>query len=128
MVASRRHDRARVGGRFFADPQETEYEFCSSCGEDTVSALVLSGIERRCSAVALLHRSVAPAEGIRSGRKAMGLRQYELAAVLGVTTDEVLMWESGFADVPRSMQLAMVGWLLGLDLPSTAIGPEGRDG
>ena len=55
---------------------------------------------------------------IRSKRKALRLRQWDVAAVCGVDQARVSLWENGYL-VPSSPQLASLTELLGINPADT---------
>lgn len=77
-------------------------------GEQGIWAEELGRLELQ-AAVAVLTR-VAPIEGdeLKFSRKAMGLRQVDLAGLLDVTVETISRWETGAESIRRQTQLAVL--------------------
>jgi DNA-binding transcriptional regulator YiaG len=88
---------------------------CSSCREYDLTARQLVHLERRAAAVALREGPQEKIDGdvIKYARKALGLRQAELAKLLDSTPETISRWENGERDTPRTSQLALVALLEG---------------
>jgi len=89
---------------------------CSKCGEPELSLRMLAGYQRRAAAIVL--REANPIDGsvTRYARKALGLRQTDLAGLLGYAPETLSRWETGDAEMPRTAQLALIAILDGVEL------------
>lgn len=105
---------------------------CQSCGECDLSLDDLAGYERRATALVLRDGHHVNGSSIRSARKALGLRQADLAILLGCEPETVSRWETGSRPMPRAEQLAVVALLDGVergdtDLQALLHTPQGDD-
>jgi DNA-binding transcriptional regulator YiaG len=80
---------------------------CESCGAPDLTLEVLAKIERRAAKVALLDLPAIEGEVLRFARKALGLRQQDLAAILDRTPETISRWESGAEPISKTIQLAV---------------------
>jgi DNA-binding transcriptional regulator YiaG len=91
---------------------------CTECGKYDLSATQLIGYERRAAAIALREGTQQKITGavVRYARKALGLRQADLAILLNVASETVSRWESAEEGpaIDRSTQLAIVALLDGV--------------
>lgn len=65
-------------------------------------------LELRAVATVLSRVDLVGGAELKFARKAMGLRQPELARMLGVTTETVCRWETGSEPFKRQTQLAVL--------------------
>lgn len=88
---------------------------CHECGEPVLTLANLAAYERR--AVALVLRDGKHVNGtvIRYARRALGLRQTELAALLQCTPETLSRWENGALPMKRAEQLALVALVEGVE-------------
>jgi ribosome-binding protein aMBF1 (putative translation factor) len=86
------------------------------CGEIELTIDALAGYQRRAAAVAL--REVKEVDGavMKYARKALGLKQTELAAAIDCAGETVSRYETGDLPVPKQVRLAVVALLDGVDL------------
>lgn len=92
---------------------------CASCGECDLSLEDIAGYERRATALVLRDGRHVNGSVIRSARKALGLRQAELATLLDCEPETVSRWETGLRPMPRAEQLAVVLLLDGVERGDT---------
>jgi putative zinc finger/helix-turn-helix YgiT family protein len=67
---------------------------CDACGESTFAGLDIQRFER-AAARALAQRGQVNGEAFRFMRKAIGLAENDLAALLGTTPETISRWETG---------------------------------
>lgn len=84
---------------------------CDRCGEALISAAQRLGYERRAAALILSDGRKVNPEVLRAARKALGLKQTELADLLEMNVSTVSRWESGAIPAQRPVQLALAGLL-----------------
>jgi transcriptional regulator with XRE-family HTH domain len=99
---------------------------CLDCEVCDLSLEELAGYERRATALVLREGTHVNGSVIRSGRKALGIRQADLAVLLGCEPETVSRWETGARVMPRAEQLALVALLDGveqgsLDIPAALL-------
>ena len=80
---------------------------CTKCGETFVSLAEKHRFELRAAQVVLHDVAKVPGEVIRGVRKALGLKQGELAGLLDVRVETLSRYETDDAEVPRAVQLAV---------------------
>jgi DNA-binding transcriptional regulator YiaG len=66
----------------------------------------LAGYERRAAKTVLLDVPAVEGDVLKFARKALGLKQVELAAILDVTAETISRWETGADSFKRPVQLA----------------------
>ncbi len=76
-------------------------------GTPTLSAELVSMLERRATITVLRDVELVSGEELRFARKVLGLRQVELAEQLGVAVETVSRWETGADAFKRPIQLAV---------------------
>jgi DNA-binding transcriptional regulator YiaG len=76
-------------------------------GTPTLSAEMVSMLERRATITVLRDVELVSGEELRFARKVLGLRQVELAEQLGVAVETVSRWETGADAFKRPIQLAV---------------------
>lgn len=119
-----------VGGVKVVDKTSFAWQ-CSACGECDLSLEELAGYERRAAALVLRDGSGVNGGVVRDARKALGLKQADLALLLGCEPETLSRWETGSRRVPRSEQLAMVALLDGVEqwtIDLAAMVSAARDG
>jgi DNA-binding transcriptional regulator YiaG len=99
-----------VGGVRVADATAFAHQ-CPKCGEVTLTDRELGMYELRAAAVVLRERHPVAGSVVRYARKAMGLRQTDLARHLGCAAETISRWENGTETMPRQAQLAVVAML-----------------
>jgi len=88
---------------------------CEACGEYDLSVDQLAGYERRAAALVLRDGRHASGAVVRYGRKALGLRQEELAKLLECVVETISRWENDKVEIGRAEQLAIVALLDGVE-------------
>jgi DNA-binding transcriptional regulator YiaG len=88
---------------------------CTQCGEVDLSLEDLAGYERRAAALVLRDGRHVNGDVLRAARKALDLRQADLAALLGCQPETISRWETGAMSMPRAEQLALVALLDGTE-------------
>lgn len=85
---------------------------CAGCAAPVFSSAELAGYERR-AARQILVTARRPVSGavLRFARKALGLKQKELAALLDSNEQQVSRWENE-VEIDRRLRLAVAGLLL----------------
>ncbi len=114
MTLKNHEHEERVGGYKVRDPSGMAY-VCVSCGAADLSLEGLQEYERRAARVVLLDRPDAGGAVYKYARKALGLRQVDLAALLKVEPETVSRWENDQRPMPRAEQLALVALLTGVE-------------
>ncbi len=94
---------------------------CSHCGEVDLSIKDLGGYERRAAAVVLRDGRNVNGSAVRYARKALGLKQTDLAHLLDCTAETISRWENNALAVPRAHQLAIVSLLEGVETGTLAL-------
>ncbi len=84
---------------------------CEQCGEPSIGAVELAGYERR-AAQQILMGAEKPVSGavLKYARKALGLKQKEMAALLGTNEQQVSRWENE-PEADRRLRLAVASIL-----------------
>lgn len=84
---------------------------CGQCGAPLLSSSELAGYERR-AAQQILATAEKPVSGavLKFARKALGLKQKELAAVLDSNEPQISRWENE-DEIDRRLRLAVAGLL-----------------
>ncbi len=88
---------------------------CQACGEPLLSLTALAGYERRAAALVLRDGKHVDGAVIRYARKALGLRQTQLAILLQCTPETLSRWETGAQQMKRAEQLALVALIEGVE-------------
>jgi len=89
---------------------------CRKCGDVELTLNELAGYQRRAAALVL--REAADVDGamVKYARKALGMKQTELAERIGCAAETVSRWETGALLIARPEQLAIVAILDGVEL------------
>lgn len=95
-----------VDGTGFAD-------VCLDCGAYSITAEQLSGYERRAAALVLREIQAPTGAMMKYARKALGLRQKELAILLGTVPETLSRWENDQRPIPQAEKLALLCLLEG---------------
>lgn len=98
--------RTRVG-RYKVDDASQMVSVCAN-GHPELELEQLAEYERRAAVVVLSEAAQVGGEEIRFARKALGLTQARLAALLDVKQETVSRWESGSLDMSRVSRLALL--------------------
>lgn len=88
-------------------------ELCLDCGAYSLTSAQLSDYERRAAALVLREIQSPTGAMVKYARKALGLRQRELATLLGAAPETLSRWENDQRAVPRAEKLALLGLLEG---------------
>ncbi len=88
---------------------------CKKCGEVDIPLEDLAGYERRAAALVLRDGRHVNGDVFKAARKALDLRQVDLAALLGCKPETISRWETGAMSMPRAEQLALVALLDGTE-------------
>jgi DNA-binding transcriptional regulator YiaG len=100
----------QVGGVTVKDATSLAWQ-CKSCNLCDSSLEELAGYERRAAALVLRDGTRVDGSVTRDARKALGLRQVDLASLLECEPETLSRWESGARVMPRAEQLALVALL-----------------
>lgn len=79
---------------------------CEKCGTSLISQKEMEESERRAALRVLKDVEGPSGDVLRFARKALGLRQVDLATALGKTFETVCRWEKD-EHIPRTLSLAM---------------------
>jgi putative zinc finger/helix-turn-helix YgiT family protein len=101
---------ATVGGVKVTDATASAL-VCSACGKYDLWADELAGYERRAAIAVLRDGRAVDGDVVRFARKALGLRQIDLAEILQKSPENISRWETGDIAIPRAEQLALVALL-----------------
>lgn len=84
---------------------------CVKCDEPQLTLDDIEGYELRAAALILHNGTHVNGDVIRYARRALGLRQTELADMFQCTIETVSRWETGAAQMSRANQLALVSMI-----------------
>jgi DNA-binding transcriptional regulator YiaG len=98
-------------GKATVTDETTHIPQCTACGEVELTTEQLAGFERRAAARVLYDGRHANGTTVRYARKALGLKQTELAALLGYDGAWVSRVENGAMEIPQVAALALVALL-----------------
>jgi putative zinc finger/helix-turn-helix YgiT family protein len=84
---------------------------CDRCGEYDLTGDELAGYQRRAAALVLRDRRLVTKDVVRYARKALGLRQVDLGALLDKSPENISRWETGEVRIPRAEQVALIALL-----------------
>lgn len=93
-----------------SDPRSQAY-VCARCGQPELSLDALAGLQRRAAMVALQDLSAVKGGVLKYARKAAGLRQVDLAKLLGTRGETISRAETSEGTIDRTLQVAMLGIL-----------------
>lgn len=99
----------RVGRRLVTDGSAVALQ-CEKCGTVDLAEDQLAGYERRAARIVLLEASQVGGPEIRFARKALGLRQADLAEALGCNAQQISRYENDDA-AEMWLRLAIVALL-----------------
>ena len=103
-------------GRYRVTDATSQLLQCSGCGEPVLTSRDWAGYQRRAAAVVLREARTVDGAVMRYARKAIGLRQVDLAGLLGYAPETLSRWETGDLPIPRTAELALVAVLDGVEL------------
>jgi YgiT-type zinc finger domain-containing protein len=112
----------RVGDHIVTD-RSVRRPVCAQCGEFTLPADALETVELRAAVVAFKDAPRVTGAMLRFARKALGLKQTELAARIGTTFESVSRWERE----ERPMEAWVPVSVLGLVLEKLTPPPAGTE-
>jgi DNA-binding transcriptional regulator YiaG len=84
---------------------------CDECGDYDLAANDLAAYQRRAAAIVLRDGRFVKGAVVRYARKALGLRQVDLAVLLHKSAENISRWETGDIEIPRAEQLAVMACL-----------------
>jgi DNA-binding transcriptional regulator YiaG len=110
-MAVRTYRHTQAVGEVKVTDSTSQVLVCVECGVARLTLAQVEKYERRAAALVL--RSVEKATGgmFRFARKSLGLKQTELAQLLGCSAESISRWEKDKATIERNNQLAMVAVL-----------------
>jgi len=88
---------------------------CEACGEADITIDALAGYERRAAALVLRDAPDVNGAVVKYARKAIGMKQTELAERIGCQAETLSRYETDSLPVPRNMRLAIVAILDGVE-------------
>ncbi|HEY3237579.1 MAG TPA: helix-turn-helix domain-containing protein [Polyangiaceae bacterium] len=118
--------RIRVGNRL-VDSRSIMFPKCDSCGYYELSAEHLRQSERRAALTVLRDAETVSGAVLRFSRKALGLKQDELAELLSYTAETISRFETDARDAPQVYRLALAE-LLARELRGGDFALEPNDG
>jgi DNA-binding transcriptional regulator YiaG len=86
------------------------------CGEVELTLSQLAGYQRRAAAVVLREAPEVDGSVVKYARRALGMKQADLADHIGCAAETLSRWETGSLKIPRAEQLAIVAVLDGVEL------------
>jgi DNA-binding transcriptional regulator YiaG len=86
------------------------------CGEVELTLDQLAGYQRRAAAIVLREAKEIDGPVVKYARRALGMKQTELAEHLDCRPETLSRWETGDAPIPRAEQLAIVAILDAVEL------------
>jgi DNA-binding transcriptional regulator YiaG len=99
-------------GRRLVSTRLVPFDRCSKCGYDEIPADAYAMVEMRAALAVLLEpRAEVGGSEFRFARKAMGLRQIDLAEALDVAPETISRWETEAATPAHHYRSALVGLL-----------------
>ncbi len=109
----KRHELMVQVGRRLVSTKLVSFDRCSSCGYDEIPAHDYAMIELRAALAVLLAPKGIEVGGpeLRFARRAMGLRQIDLAAKLDVAPETISRWETEAAEPAQYYRTALAGLL-----------------
>lgn len=114
--AELRHHIEHVGRHSISDPTVPHRE-CGECGWGSEMSLQeLAAFERRAARVILIDVAEPDVAVYRYARKSLGLKQSELAVLLGVAPETVSRWENGAQPMDSGHRNSLILILSSLDL------------
>lgn len=127
MVLKAYSRETRVGRRLVTDRSGMASQ-CEKCGTIDLDEQQVAGYELRAARVVLLEASQVGGPEIRFARKALGLRQADLAAALGCNPQQLSRYENDDT-VEMWLRLAIVALLDRVERrePIDSLGKESRD-
>lgn len=102
-------------GRFTVNDATAMAWQCEACGEANITLEALAGYERRAAAVVLRDASDVDGAVVKYARKALGMKQADLADRIGCQAETLSRYETGAAPVPPGIRLAIVAILDGVE-------------
>lgn len=110
-VSTRIYEHNQMVGRWKVADRSGMAPQCNECKEPQLTLDDLEGYQLRAVKTAMCDGHVE-GEVIRYARKALGLTQKELAAILGYAHETVSRWENNKEELPRSASQALIGILM----------------
>lgn len=86
------------------------------CGDVELTLDGLAGYQRRAAAIVLRDAKEVDGAVVRYARRALGMKQADLAEHIGCRPETLSRWETGEAAMPRAEQLAIVAILDAVEL------------
>ena len=84
---------------------------CENCGEVDLTLEQLAGYQRRAAAIVLRDAKEVDGAVVKYARRALGMKQADLAEQIGCRAETLSRWETGDQTMPRAEQLAIVAVL-----------------
>ena len=84
---------------------------CAACGEMEMSTRLLAQLQRQAACLALSDIPTANGAMLRYARKSVGLRQVDLAKLLGIASETISRMENDAHPIDRTMKMAVIGVL-----------------
>jgi DNA-binding transcriptional regulator YiaG len=100
--------RTRVGDYVIVD-RSVRRPVCAACGTFTIPAATLENVELRAALVAFTEAPRVTGSMIRFARKALGMKQGDLAQRIGTTVESVSRWEREERPMETWVPLAVLG-------------------
>ena len=106
-LSMRTHTKRTRVGRYKVDDASQMIPVCSN-GHPELDVEQLAAYERRAAALVLSEVETVGGDEIRFARKALGLTQARLGALLEVAQETVSRWETGAENMSRVSRLALL--------------------
>ena len=88
---------------------------CEDCDDVPLTLEVLASYQRRAAALVLREAKAIDGRVIKYARKALGLKQTELAEEIGCAAETLSRYETDSKDLPKAERLAIVAILDGVE-------------
>ena len=102
--------KTQVGEHIVLDKSVTR-KVCTQCGEYTIDSPTLEGVELRAALVGFTDAPRVSGPMLKFARKALGLKQTELAERISVTPESVSRWEREERPMEAWVKLAVTSLL-----------------
>jgi len=116
-MANRGYEHVEKVGKYKVKDATAFAMQCTSekCGEVELTLNELAGYQRRAAAVVLREAPEVDGTIVKYARRALGMKQVDLAEQIGCAAETLSRWETGSLAIQRAEQLAIVAVLDGVE-------------
>jgi putative zinc finger/helix-turn-helix YgiT family protein len=114
-MVDRTHEHVERVGQHIVTNAWGEASVCNKCGEVELYLNELAWYQRRAAAIVLRESTSIDGAVVKYARRSLGLKQTELAELLGVRHETLSRWETDSEEMPRTAQLGLVAILDGVE-------------